>query len=189
MSDNDTATEQRWWNEDTTLKEIARRYAEGCKLIPENVERFVAYLQEHGYDGQTLKQLADRHGLDVESVYEFHANEALWGSEANYYTVEQVARHALKHLCFDGSEPGGFKPNAFFTVQTDLKWLIQHCADDVRLCALQAAKQALDRLMSDEFCAVLSGIAGIKTGFGLNSSHLESTQPSMPDLWAWGDDN
>ncbi|OCB25680.1 hypothetical protein A5674_20735 [Mycobacterium malmoense] len=159
MTIEDTATESRWWNDNTTFTELARRHATKAGLPLENVERYVADMRAHGFDDMTLRQYADTQGTDVETVYEFHAEEVLWGTETDYYPADFIARRLLKTFLFDAPEQTAWE--SVLQLRQDVRHLSEMCDDEVRTCALQAASHALDRLVSDEFKAVLFGLAGL----------------------------
>jgi hypothetical protein len=162
MDNNDTATEPRWWNEDTTYYEIVRRYAEERgDLTPENLERFVA---DQGSD-ETVKRYADRSEQDLDSAYTGACEGLMWsdleGKFDDYYTVAQLATRALKHL---HTRPSDIHTtfHAVRDLEKDLALLSKKCDDDVRAGSLLAAAKAAARITSGELRAVLEALADIE---------------------------
>ena len=152
--DNDTTTKRQWWNENTTAYDIMRHYAEQRgDLTPENLERFVA----DAGGSETLGQYAARAGCSLAQAYEVSVDPYLnWDRMEvkydGYYTVEQLAKKALRHL--------GEALDPLYGLQRYLPLLTERCGDYVREVALQAVAGAAARVTGQEFLAVLAAIAG-----------------------------
>lgn len=69
--------------------------------------------------------------------------------------IGQTAKEVIKRLYFDGQ-------GDLNVVRAQLRWLAATCDDAARRCTLEAALRALNRVLGDEFKAVLFGIAELQ---------------------------
>lgn len=170
MEHGDNAPKQRWWNEDTTLAEIAVWHAGNCDLTSKNYARYVFQLFSEGYDGTTLRQCGEKRvemypdfnpdlKTAIERAYDEICMTLLGEPGDDYYTDAQIATRVLDSLY---SQPDGHNApcHVLPSVARDLDLLSHRGASNSDQAAVfRLAAEGAKLLGGNHLCAVLESVA------------------------------